>query len=175
MFNDRIWRLPGLHLSQYKKRRHQRYELETKEIGLAEILLEYEQRQPLDDIPQAAITLASKESLARYHILTSTYRNHFCNSGIKGIVQQGEFQELGERIIEDKRSLEVIFRDRPDERNEMRRRMKFNEKECCFELWFEKTRNGQRWVYFNLSHKGNDKMRSMLPLPLESGNRESLV
>ena len=58
MFNDRIWGLPGLHLRQYKKRKHQRYDLETKEIRLAGISLEYEQRQPLDEIAKAASTLA---------------------------------------------------------------------------------------------------------------------
>lgn len=92
-------------------------------MRLAGILLEYEQRQPLDDTPQAASTLASIESQARYPTLTYAEQNSFCHSGIKGIVQQGEFQELGERIKEDKRSLEAIFRERPDERNEMRSRI----------------------------------------------------
>lgn len=48
------------------------------------------------------------------------------------MAQSGHFNDLGERILEDLRSLEVIFRDRPHEQIEMRSIIKLVEKEWFF-------------------------------------------
>lgn len=75
------------------------------------------------------------------------------------MVSQGYLQELAERIIEDLRSLDTIFRDRPHEQIEMRRLIKLVEKEWFVRVWVEETRRGRR-VLFALTEKGTQKMLS---------------
>ena len=94
----------------------------------------------LDDVAIAASRLGYEESLVRYQILAYADRNDFCHSGVKGMAQNGDFYELGERILEDLRSLDVIFRDRPHEQIEMRSIIKLVEKEWFFQLWVDETR-----------------------------------
>ena len=99
----------------------------------------------LDDVAKAASQLGYSESLVRYQILAYADRNNFCHSGIKAMAQNGHFNDLGERILEDLRSLEVIFQDRPHQQIEMRSVIKLVEKEWFFRLWFDRT-GGQRRV-----------------------------
>ena len=114
----------------------------------------------LDDVAKAASRLGYEESLVRYQILAYADRNNFCHSGIKAMAQNGDFYELGEKILEDLRSLEVIFRHRPHEQVEMRSIIKIVEKEGYLKLWRDeagKQRRG-KWV---LTDKGDQKMRSI--------------
>lgn len=114
----------------------------------------------LDDLAKAASRLGYEASLVRFQILAYAERNNFCHSGIKGMAQNGYFHELGERILEGLRSLEIIFRDRPYEQIEMRRVVKMVEKEWFFKLWREGA-GKQRRVMFALTDKGTQKMRSI--------------
>ena len=74
----------------------------------------------LDDVAKAAHRLGYEVDLVRYQIVAYAERNNFCHSGIKAMIHHGDFQILAERIMEDKRSLEVIFRGRPPAQIEMR-------------------------------------------------------
>ena len=114
----------------------------------------------LDDVAKAASRLGYEESLVGYQILAYADRNNFCHSGIKAMAQNGDFNELGEKILEDLRSLDFIFRDRPHEQMEMRSVIKMVEKEWFFRLWLDGTR-GQRRVKFVLTDKGTQKMLSI--------------
>ena len=67
----------------------------------------------LDDLTKAATRLGYDYSLIRYQIRAYAERNEFCHSGIKGMIDHAEVQELAERIVEDKRALGVIFQGRP--------------------------------------------------------------
>ena len=89
-------------------------------------------------------------------------RNNFCHSGIKAMTQSGHFNDLGERILEDLRSLEVIFRDRSHEQIEMRSIIKLVEKEWFFRLWFDGTGKRRR-VMSVLTEKATRKMQSLAP------------
>ena len=116
----------------------------------------------LDDIAKAATRLGYDESLVRYQILAYAERNNFCHSGIKSMAQSGHFNDLGERILEDLRSLDIIFRERPREQIEMRSVIKIVEKEWFHRLWFDGT-GRQRRVMSILTEKGNQKMLSLAP------------
>ena len=78
------------------------------------------------------------------------------------MAQNGDFVELGERILEDLRSLDVIFRDRPREQSEMRSVIKSVEKEWFCKLWFDGT-GRQRRLKFLLTDKGTQKLRDIAP------------
>lgn len=88
----------------------------------------------LDDVAIAASRLGYEESLVRYQILAYADRNDFCHSGIMTMAQNGHFHDLGERILEDLRSLNVIFRERPHDQVLMRSVIKVLEKEWFFRL-----------------------------------------
>ena len=113
----------------------------------------------LDDIAKAAERLGCEGAMIRYQIIVYADRNSFCHSGIKEMVSQGYLQEFAERIIEDLRSLDTIFRDRPHEQIEMRRLVKLVEKEWFLRVWVEETRRDRR-VLFALTDKGYQKMLS---------------
>ena len=57
----------------------------------------------LDDIAKAASRLGYEESLVRNQIMAFAERNNFFHSDIKAMAEKGDFQGLGERILEDKR------------------------------------------------------------------------
>ena len=116
----------------------------------------------LDDVAKAASRLGYPESLVRYQILAYADRNNFCHSGIRAMAQNGDFNELGERILEDLRSLDIIFPDRPYEQIQMRSVIKLLEKEWFLRLWFDET-GRQRRVKFVLTDKGTQKMLSIAP------------
>ena len=67
----------------------------------------------INDIKKAALRLGYEFGLVRYQILAYAERNSLCHNGIKNMINYGDFMELAERIYEDKRSLEIIFRGRP--------------------------------------------------------------
>ena len=111
----------------------------------------------LNDINTAATRLGYEYSLVRYQILAYAERNRFCHGGIKGMIDHAEFQELAERIVEDKRSLGVIFHGRPQAQIEMRGVLKMVEKEWFERLYMDETRNSR--VRFVLTGKAVEKMR----------------
>ena len=122
----------------------------------------------LDDIAKAATRLGYDESLVRYQILAYADRNDFCHSGIKAMAQNGYFDVLGEKILEDLRSLEVIFRERPHEQIEMRSVIKMVEKEWFCGLWMERT-GKERRVRYALTDKGHRKMLSIAKAATQEG------
>lgn len=117
----------------------------------------------LDDIAKAADRLGCESSMVRYQIIAFAERNNFCHSGIKAMAQNGDFQELAERIMEDKRALDVIFRDRPHAQIEMRGLIKTAEREWFSRIWMDETRKQRRMKYI-LSDRANQKMQSIAPL-----------
>ncbi|KAL6713721.1 hypothetical protein ACLMJK_008213 [Lecanora helva] len=102
------------------------------------------------------------EKLDWQDILAFADRNNFCHSGIKNMAEKGNFQELGEQILEDLRSLELIFRERPQDQIDMRRVIKIVEREWFRRLWIDET-GKQRRVKFILTEKGMKKMYSIAP------------
>ena len=116
----------------------------------------------LDDVAIAASRLGYEESLVRYQILAYADRNNFCHSGIKTMAQNGHFNQLGERILEDLRSLDIIFQDRPHEQIDMRRIIKLVEKEWFLRLWFDGT-GRQRHIMFVSTDKAKQKLLSVAP------------
>ena len=103
----------------------------------------------LNDIAKAADRLGHGFAIVRYQILAYAERNDFCHSGVKNMIQNGEFQELAERIVIDKRAPEIIYRGRPHDQIEMRGMIKIVEKEW-FDTLFVDERKG-RVVRFVLS------------------------
>ena len=59
------------------------------------------------------------------------------------MIDHAEFQELAERIVEDKRSLGVIFHGRPQAQIEMRCGLKIVEKEWFEKIYMDETRNSR--------------------------------
>ena len=112
-----------------------------------------------DDIVKSAARLRYDLGLVRYQLLAYTDRNNFCHSGLKAMIHHSEFAELAERLIEDKRSLGVIFRGQPQAQIEMRGVMKIVEKEWFDTLYIDETRK----VSF-LSNGGHQGSRQRFPL-----------
>ena len=114
----------------------------------------------LDDIAKAASQLGYEGSLVRYQILAYAERNDFCHFGIKDLAEHGHLNSLGENFLEDLRSLDIIFRDRPHEQIEMRKTIKIVEKEWFQRLFFEENGRKQRELVFVLTEKGNAEFLS---------------
>ena len=157
--NDMIWRMEKLDWQAVGERirAEEATRAERKKRRLSPAPTPY-----LDDVAIAASRLGYEESLVRYQILAYADRNTFCHSSVKGMAQNGHFYELGERILEDLRSLDVIFRDRPHEQIEMRRIIKLVEKEWFVRLWFDGT-GRQRQLMSVLTEKATQKMLSLAP------------
>ena len=71
------------------------------------------------DVAKAAQRLGYEVDVVKYQIIAYANRNNFYHSGTKAMIDQGDFQVLAERILEDKRALEFIFRGRPSAQIEM--------------------------------------------------------
>ena len=157
--NDMKWKVEKLDWQAVAE------EVKKEETTLAEEKRRRLQISPtpyLDDIAKAAERLGYEADLIRYQILAYANRNNFCHSGIKAMIHHGDFQILAERLMEDKRSLRVIFGGRPSDQIEMRKVIKIVEKEWFDSVWIDETRK-ERPVKFYPSHKGLAKMKSMVP------------
>ena len=157
--NDLVWKTKKLDWQAVAKqiRAEEATRAERKERRLSPAPTPY-----LDDVAKAASRLGYEESLVRYQILAYADRNNSCHSGIKAMAQSGHFNQLGERILEDLRWLDVIFRDRPREQIEMRSIIKLVEKDWFLRLWFDGT-GRQRQVMSVLTDKATQKMLSLAP------------
>ena len=157
--NDMIWKVEKLDWQAVAE------EIRKEETTLAE---ERDRGLPisptpyLDDVAKAAQRLDYDFDLVRYQIVAYADRNNFCHSGLKAMIHHGDFQILAERIMQDKRSLEVIFRGRPSAQIEMRKVIKIVEKEWFVAVYVDETRK-ERPVKYCLSEKAISKMRSMVP------------
>ena len=157
--NDMKWKVEKLDWQAVAE------EVKKEETTLAE---EKRRRLPisptpyLDDIAKAAERLGYEADLIRYQIVAYADRNNFCHSRIKAMIHHGDFQILAERLMEDKRSLRVIFRGRHSDQIEMRKVIKIVEKEWFDSVWIDEARK-ERPVKFYPSHKGLAKMKSMVP------------
>ncbi|KAM0796658.1 hypothetical protein BDR22DRAFT_892978 [Usnea florida] len=118
----------------------------------------------LDEIAKAANGLGYQVDMIRYQILAYADRNNFCHSGLKVMIQEGLFQQLAERIMEDKRALVNIFRGEPSAQIEIRKMIKFVEKEWFVNLWVHDTNKGKDILYLP-SEKALKKMKSTAPPP----------
>ena len=116
----------------------------------------------LDDVAKAARRLGYEESLVGYQILAYAECNNFVHSGIKSMAENGLFQDLGERILEDLRSLEVIFQDRPHDQIEMRGIIKIVQNEWFRKLWIKNIGKEKRIILI-LTEKGNKNLMSLAP------------
>ena len=116
----------------------------------------------LNDVTKAADRLGHDFELVRYQILAYADRNNFYHSGLKAMINHGDFQILAERIMEDKNSLKAIFRGRPSEQIEMRTIIKIVENEWFDKVYVDESRK-ERPVKFLPSEKALSKMRSMAP------------
>lgn len=156
---DLVWKVENLDWQAVgaRVRAEETTRAERKLRGLAPAPTPY-----LDDIAKAASRLGYEESLVRYQILAYADRNNFCHSGIKTMAQKGDFDELGERILEDLRSLDIIFPDRARDQIQMRSVIKIVEKEWFLKLWLDET-GRQRRVKFVLTDKGTQKLLSIAP------------
>ena len=128
--DDMIWKIEKLDWQAVAER------IRNEEITKAEQKARRRAITPtpyLDDIVKAADRLGYDYDLVRYQILAYADRNNFCHSGLKAMIHNGDFQDLAERLMQDKRSLEIIFRGKPHAQIEMRRVIKTVEKE-----WFDK-------------------------------------
>ena len=157
--NDMIWKIEKLDWQAVAEK------IKKEETTLAE---ERHRRLPisptpyLDDVAKAAHRLGYEVDLVRYQIVAYAERNNFCHSGIKAMIHHGDFQTLAERMMEDKRCLEVIFRGRPSAQIEMRKIIQIVENE-----WFVRVYIDEAWkerpVKFYPSDKALSKMKSTLP------------
>lgn len=102
----------------------------------------------LDDVVKAAARLGYDFDLVRYQILAYADRNDFCHSGLKNMIHHGDFQDLAEMLMQDKRSLGMIFRGKPHAQIEMRRVIQIVEKEWFDKIYIQETSTGRRvkWV-----------------------------
>ena len=123
----------------------------------------------LDDVAKAAARLGHDFDLVRYQILAYAERNNFCHSGLKAMIQLGHFQELAERLVEDKKALGVIFQGKPQDQIQMRAVIKTIEKEWFEKVYLEEATKKRQYNYqdlkprvrFSLTDKAVEKMRKM--------------
>ena len=116
----------------------------------------------LDEIAKAANGLGYQVDLIRYQILAYADRNKFCDSSLKVMIQDGNFQELAERIMEDKRALVNIYRGRPSDQIELRKMIRFVEKEWFVNLGVHETSRG-REILFLPTEKAAKIIKSKIP------------
>ena len=116
--NDLIWKIEKLDWQQVASKNMAEEAIREDDKSRRRIVLS--PTPYLDDIAKATSRLGYEESLVKCQIMAYAERNEFCHSGIKALAEKGDFPQLGERIMEDKRSLEVIFRERPHDQIEMR-------------------------------------------------------
>lgn len=157
--NDLLWKIQKLDWQAVAER------VKKEETTLAEEKSRRLAPSPtpfLDDIQKAAQRLGYEESMVRYQILAYAERNNFCHSGIKAMIHHGDFEDLAKRIVEDLRSLQLIFQGQPHEQIKMRSLIKIVEREWFYQLWIDETRK-ERPVKFLLSEKGSQKMMSLAP------------
>ena len=114
----------------------------------------------LDDVAKAAERLGYEVDLIRYQILAYANRNNFCHSGIKAMIQDGDFQQLAEGIMQDKRALVNIFRERPSEQTKIRKMIRFVEKEWFVRVFMDETGEG-RLVKFVLSKRAIRRVKDI--------------
>ena len=120
----------------------------------------------LDDIAKAAARLGYDVDLVKYQILAYADRNNICHTGLKAMINHCDFGELAERIIEDLRSLEVIFQGKPQAQIEMRSIIKIVEREWFDAVWIDGSREEARRVKWVLSDKANQKLKKSIPKEL---------
>ena len=157
--NDLIWKMEKLDWQAVaeKIKKEETTLAEERDRGLPVSPTPY-----LDDVAKAAYRLGYEVDLVRYQMLAYAERNNFCHSGIKAMIHHGHFQILAERIMQDKRSLEVIFRGRPSAQIEMRKVIKIVEKEWFVWVYIDEARK-ERPVIFYPSDKALAKLKSMYP------------
>ena len=93
-----------------------------------EIALEEEQRHRtiktptpyLDSIREAAQILGLTEKAVRFQIVGFGERNDMCHSHLEAMILKGSFHTLAEKIVEDKKGLDIIYQNRPNDQIEMR-------------------------------------------------------
>ena len=159
VMNDMVWKIEKVD-----------WQTVAKKIEREEATMEDEERRGvptsptpyLDDVGKAAERLGHEKSLIRYQILAYADRNSSCHSGLKAMIQDGAFQQLAERIMEDKRALVYIYRGRPSDQIEIRKMIKFVEKEWFVKLFVHETRQG-RGILFVPSEKALKRINSMAP------------
>lgn len=154
--DDMIWKIEKLDwqavAEQIRKEQITKAEQEVRRLAIT--FTPY-----LDDAVKAADRLGYDFDLVRYQILAYADRNNFCYSGLWAMIHHGDFQDLAERLMQDKRSLDMIFRGRPHAQIEMRRAIKIVEKEGFDKIWIEETRKGR--LEFSLTDKAAEKMRKV--------------
>ena len=112
----------------------------------------------LDYIREAATRLGYDVSLVRYQILAYADRNSAWDS-LTAMIHDGHFSGLAKRILEDKRALAVVFREKPDAQKEMGELIEMVQKEWFDILWMDQRQH----VVFLPSVKGREKWLSMAP------------
>ena len=117
----------------------------------------------LDDITNAALRLGYDVDIVRYQILAYAERHHFCHTGIQNMIHHGAFQSLAERILQDQKSLELIFRGRPQSQIEMRAVIKIVEREWFSGIWMDESGIYEP-LRFLLSDKGVEAWEQSKPL-----------
>ena len=166
ILNDLAWRIDRLDWQEVAER-IQKEEATKAEQEAHRIVLS--PTPYLDDVAKAAARLGHDFDLVVYQILAHAERNNFCHSGRKAMIQFGHFQELAERLFEDKKAPGVIFQSKSQDQVQMRAVMKTIEKE-----WFEKTywdeatkvrhyryQDMKARVRFSLTYKEVEKMRKI--------------
>ena len=117
----------------------------------------------LDNVSTAAARLGYDFDFVRYQIFAYADRNNFCHSGLKAMIHHGDFQDLAERLMHDKGSLEVIFRGNPHAQMEVRQVIKVVDKEWFSKIWVDERRKGHA-VKYVLTDKALEKMRKLAAL-----------
>lgn len=153
--DDMIWKIERLDwqavAERIQKEESTKAEREARRLAIAPTPY-------LDDVVEAAARLGYDFDLVRYQILAYADRNNFCHSGLRSMIHHGDFQDLAEMLMQDKRSLGMIFRGKPHTQREMRRVIQIVEKEWFDKVYIQETRKGRRvkWVP---TDKALEKMR----------------
>ena len=160
VMNDMVWKTEKLD-----------WQAVAKKIQKEEATMEDEKRRRvptsptpyLDDIARAANILGCEVDMIRYQILAYADRNNSsCHSGLKAMIEDCEIQQLAERIMQDKRALLYIYRGRTSAHLEMRKMIRFVEKEWFERVFVKETRRG-REVMFLPSERTIQKIKSLAP------------
>ena len=164
--NDLAWKINRLDWQEVAERIEMeeatKAEQETRRIAVSPTPY-------LDDIAKAAARLGHDFDLVRYQILAYAERNYFCHSGLKGMIELGHFQELAERLVEDKKALGIIFQGKPHDQIQMRTVIKTIEKEWFEKVYVEEAAKKRQYRYQELkarvrfipTDKAVEKMREM--------------
>ncbi|KAI9714150.1 MAG: hypothetical protein M1812_006478 [Candelaria pacifica] len=126
--NKKDWQAVSAALDEERKRMQEYHRRKQVAVGL----VERPETPLMNDIEKAAEERNTTAEQFAFEIQAYAARNSYCHSGIKRLIDECKWHDLAERVLEDQATLNWVYRNKVNERNEMRRCIQTTEN-----AWFD--------------------------------------